>query len=252
MEEIREMAAESFRSVKSNALWSGDTDASRKGQIDREIVDLVDLLNKDQDLLTRSSCSGRVILVALQSDHNKAGETTVKKKGCEWLLVSHDEVDPVQVWDAVMTSRNQNATNITLKFEPFILHVQCRTVQIAKSLHTIRYNVIKVLYRCTRKVASWIQPLIRFITISLLSSLESGFKNSGLTMGKNGKLILAVRSTHGLEVPLTDDDGILMITRNYVDFVTKLANKKLVLNRTKHRKFFQGCEKLLSAQNTSL
>ena len=32
-------------------------------------------------------------------------------------------------------------------------------------------------------------------------------RNSGFTFGKAGKVVLAIRSTHGLEVPLTDDQG---------------------------------------------
>jgi tRNA wybutosine-synthesizing protein 3 len=42
-------------------------------------------------------------------------------------------------------------------------------------------------------------------------ALESGFRNSGITLGKHGKVILAVRSCVGLEVPLTDD-GIMLVS----------------------------------------
>ena len=54
-----------------------------------------------------------------------------------------------------------NGGVITLKFEPFILHVQCRDTEAAKRLHTI--------------------------------SLEAGYRNSGITLGKSGKVTLAVR-----------------------------------------------------------
>ena len=43
----------------------------------------------------------------------------------------------------------------------------------------------------------------RLLTIST----DTGFRNSGFTFGKAGKVVLAVRSTHGLEVPLTDENG---------------------------------------------
>jgi len=43
-------------------------------------------------------------------------------------------------------------------------------------------------------------------------ALESGFRNSGITLGKHGKIILAVRSCIGLEVPLTDD-GIMLVSK---------------------------------------
>jgi tRNA wybutosine-synthesizing protein 3 len=42
-------------------------------------------------------------------------------------------------------------------------------------------------------------------------ALESGFRNSGITLGKHGKIILAVRSCIGLEVPLTED-GIMLVS----------------------------------------
>jgi tRNA(Phe) wybutosine-synthesizing methylase Tyw3 len=42
-------------------------------------------------------------------------------------------------------------------------------------------------------------------------ALESGFRNSGITLGKHGKIILAVRSCIGLEVPVTED-GILLVS----------------------------------------
>ena len=33
-----------------------------------------------------------------------------------------------------------------------------------------------------------------------LTAVESGFRNSGITVGRAGKFVSAVRSTHGLEV----------------------------------------------------
>ncbi len=123
-----------------------------------------------------------------------------RKKGCDWILVSHDQVDPEEAWklleqsisDNLKTEKNvlghstteviitgctddgldkiesnlssetgssqtvnsdesshlqadENAFDtdnakgvVTLKFEPFILHVQCRDVDSAKILHTQR------------------------------------------------------------------------------------------------------------------
>ena len=94
---------------------------------------------------------------------------------------------------------------LTLKFEPFILHVQCRDQAAAKSLHTL--------------------------------SLDCGYRNSGLTLGKAGKIVLAVRSTHGLEVPLSDTDGKPLVSRQYVELVCRLANEKLAENEVKFRRF---------------
>ena len=96
-----------------------------------------------------------------------------KKKGCDWILVSHDPVDSETAWSSLkdifgfrapevqmteaeakpeMDGPPQVEANgggqeehgvVTLKFEPFILHVQCRDVDSAKLLHTQRYPSIK-------------------------------------------------------------------------------------------------------------
>uniref|UniRef100_A0A3P8SLC7 tRNA wybutosine-synthesizing protein 3 homolog n=1 Tax=Amphiprion percula TaxID=161767 RepID=A0A3P8SLC7_AMPPE len=59
-------------------------------------------------------------------------------------------------------------------------------------------------------------------------AVNSGFRNSGITVGKTGKTI-AVRSTHGLEVPLSHQ-GKLLVEREYVDFLTQIANQKMEEN----------------------
>ena len=80
------------------------------------------------------------------------------------MICSHEEVDSEQVWDNISSgsSCDRNSDKevcdeeggqsceaaephvdedggiITLKFEPFILHVQCRNLDVAKTLHTLR------------------------------------------------------------------------------------------------------------------
>ncbi len=80
--------------------------------------------------------------------------------------------------------------------------------------------------------------------MALFHSLECGFKNSGLTVGKNGKIVLAVRSAHGLEAPLTDDQGKILISREYFDFLVNSANKKLLTNEERHRKLHERLKAL--------
>lgn len=86
-------------------------------------------------------------------------------------------------------------------------------------------------------------------------SLESGYRNSGLTIGKAGKLVLAVRSTHGLEVPLTDHLGRLLVDQNYIEFVAGEANAKLLENETRIKLYETKCStlfrKLITAENVS-
>ena len=76
-------------------------------------------------------------------------------------------------------------------------------------------------------------------------SLESGYRNSGLTLGKAGKIVLAVRSTHGLEAPLTDKLGNLIVDKRYVEFVVELANAKLAENEARIKLYERQCNEKL-------
>ncbi|KAI6649581.1 tRNA wybutosine-synthesizing protein 3-like [Oopsacas minuta] len=54
-----------------------------------------------------------------------------------------------------------------------------------------------------------------------------GYRNSGLSIGK--KIILAVRSTQGLEVPI-GRDGSILVEEKYLKFLVEEANIKMNLN----------------------
>ena len=76
------------------------------------------------------------------------------------------------------------------------------------------------------------------------AAVSAGLRNSGLTVGRGGKVVAAVRSTHGLEVPLTDDSGHDLVSSEYVEFIVTKANGKLAENL----KRIEHLEKLLKAQ----
>lgn len=123
------------------------------------------------------------------------------KKGCKWLFTSHENIKDDDLWNSIDPKEGNNI----LKYEPLILHVQCSTLESAKLMHTC--------------------------------ALESGFRNSGITLGKRGKVILAVRSCVGLEVPLTED-GIVLVSKEYLEFLTKKANEKIEENKLRTERFF--------------
>ena len=106
-------------------------DLSRKGSVDEPIRDLILLLNNHPDLVTLSSCSGRLLMVRTGED---------KKKGCHWLCVKHETVGAEEAWAQLEAeSRVEDRTGpVSFKFEAFILHLQCRTLELARRLHTVR------------------------------------------------------------------------------------------------------------------
>jgi len=194
-----------FDQQKRTVLASADL--SRKGSVDEPIRSLICHLNAHNDFVTLSSCSGRIIVYR----NGSAISGKAEKRGTKWLLVSHGPVDADAIWNAIrkeeertdVTAEEGSEGSIEFKFEPFILHLQCRTLEVAKKAHTF--------------------------------SLESGFRNTGLTVGKAGKLVLAVRSTQGLELPLSDGCGHILVSKEYVRIVVATANAKLAENEKKHR-----------------
>lgn len=84
-------------------------DLSKKGSIDAPIVGLVECLNESEPYYTTSSCSGRILLYADQvrsAPHSapwtvmrcaSSQSSGVRKKGCHWLLISHEPVSMTQL-----------------------------------------------------------------------------------------------------------------------------------------------------------
>ncbi|XP_076316176.1 tRNA wybutosine-synthesizing protein 3 homolog isoform X2 [Tachypleus tridentatus] len=184
----------SFKERKERRL--NGPDLSRKKSIDKHIKHLVELINKEEVYCTASSCSGRVVLVA----RTDTEDGQVQKKGCKWLLVSHNVVD----WNDFVGHLRNKEGSIVMKFEPMIMHVQCATLTDAQKLHA--------------------------------TSLASGFKNSGLTISNSGNITLAIRSTHTLEVPLSKS-GVVLVSDEYVKFIVGEANKKMFENQKRIERF---------------
>ncbi|XP_075224993.1 tRNA wybutosine-synthesizing protein 3 homolog isoform X2 [Lycorma delicatula] len=162
-----DLSEKDFKNQKKQIL--AGVDVSRKGSIDEAIIDLVLIMNNSADFVTTSSCSGRVLLFC-QNNYEKEK----RKQNCKWIYSRHDLIDS----DILISHIDPSEGELVLKFEPFILHVQCRTLEAAK-----------IVQKC---------------------ALESGFRNSGIVVGQHGKITLAVRSTHSLEVPLSNKGKLLV------------------------------------------
>lgn len=182
-------------------------DQSKKGSVDEDIGHVVSLINSREDFFTTSSCSGRIVLV-----DGPPGSSDVQKQGCVWLFVSHRECSCEDLMSGLRMSRG----DAVLKFEPFVLHVQCRRLEDAQLMHSV--------------------------------AVDSGFRNSGSTVGKTGKIIMAVRSTHGLEVPLSHH-GKLLVEQDYVHFLSQTANQKMEENLRRIQRFYQNLQAALSSES---
>ncbi|XP_075038016.1 tRNA wybutosine-synthesizing protein 3 homolog [Mixophyes fleayi] len=183
------------------------TDLSKKGSVDKDIEDTVRDINLQDCYFTTSSCSGRIILIDENLDLS-----IVQKQNCLWLFVTHEFCGS----DDVFAALQKASGDAVMKFEPFVLHVQCRTLEDAQLLHNVAIN--------------------------------SGFRNSGITVGKKGKIIMAVRSTHCLEVPLSHK-GQCMVSNQYMDFLVQIANQKMEENKKRIARFYCCLQTALQKRN---
>jgi len=105
-----------FDKFKKDAL--GKEDKSKIGEIDKDILELVNKINASEDYFTTSSCSGRIVL-----------QTGEKKTEIKWVKVSHDVVDLDWVKSTELPEKV-----LWFRMEPMILHVACRNVEKAQEL----------------------------------------------------------------------------------------------------------------------
>lgn len=71
-----------------------------------------------------------------------------------------------------------------------------------------------------------------------------------MTVGKSNKIVLATRSSHGLEVPLTDEEGNSLVAKEHFLFLCQAANKKFEDNEKKHLKFHLNVVRALDITTT--
>ena len=175
------------------------SDLSLKGSIDGPIRPLIDLLNGSPHYYTTSSCSGRITLI-----EKPLGQSN-RKEGNKFHLSNHeglplkDLVHRIELLNSDEISEAEPRC-IWLKYEPFILHVQCSDSESATRL--------------------------------LRVALGAGCRNSGISLGKANKFMLAIRSTSSMEVPIYCRSKF-SLERNYLEFLCQECNQRLCDNQAR-------------------
>lgn len=201
-------------------------DASPKGTIDTLCIPLITLINSHKNMVTTSSCSGRVSVfiegckeISSRIEQNNIGEEYkigAKGDGGHWLFVSHEKENINEWWkktspclqflDYFSTECNSSTRYILFKYEPLILHVQCRDFASALRL----YN----------------------------TAMGCGFRESGIGANNN----VAIRISIRLDVPIGflngEGDLISIVDESYMRIITKLAFDRFLENEKKIEKLY--------------
>ncbi|SCW00947.1 LAFE_0D01662g1_1 [Lachancea fermentati] len=219
------MPQDPFQQKKDSILAeirSSETDLSPKGTIDELCLPIMDLINSHKDMVTTSSCSGRVsVFVEGNKVHEKSLKTGGKGEGGRWLFVTHDytalpswmdkfrhEIEFDTEFKETLTPSKRY---ILYKFEPFILHVKCRDFQSASKL----FN----------------------------AAMSCGFRESGI--GSNN--IVALRINIKLDIPIgylneATSRLVFFVNEKYIELIDGLALGKFKENTRKMKELYQIIE----------
>ncbi len=108
--------------------FEGYLEAKERGEVDKDIIPLLDLINSFDCFVTLSSCSGRIAVM----DMPEFGDKVESKFLGKW----HSRVSFEEVLDAVKLGKQ---TTWLIMFPP-IIHVACRDLEAAEKLITIANN----------------------------------------------------------------------------------------------------------------
>jgi tRNA wybutosine-synthesizing protein 3 len=111
-----------------------ENDHSKKGSVDADIRELIDMINEHTEYYTTSSCSGRITVMEHQG----------RKNNNTWLLTEHREVSLDEVKHAL---KKREQGDIWFRQESPILHLCARSVESGKQfLELARKAGFKYVY----------------------------------------------------------------------------------------------------------
>jgi tRNA wybutosine-synthesizing protein 3 len=140
-----------FLNEKNNFLKR--IDKSRKGNIDKEIISLVDVINSKPNYYTTSSCSGRILLYSPSIKN--------KKYALKISFISHEPVSFDELKKCI-----KPADFLFFKMESFIIHVCCRTLKDAERLINIANDI--GLRRCA--IISLRKNIVELVGLEMLEA----------------------------------------------------------------------------------
>ncbi|XP_074687832.1 tRNA wybutosine-synthesizing protein 3 homolog isoform X2 [Strix aluco] len=180
-------------------------DGSRKGALDERAAAVVRLLNGRAPFCTTSSCSGRLVL----AQGSAAGR---------FFIQAQDRASPICRDRLIDSLRHQDTSGCGI-------HKKNCTWLMVTHETCIKDDVMTALEKATGDVVLKFEPFVLHVLCQELQDAQ----------------LLAVRSTHCLEVPLSHK-GKLMVSEEYIDFLIHVANQKMEENIRRIDRFYKRLE----------
>lgn len=171
-----------------------------EGEVDKEILPLIERINSQSDYFTTSSCAGRIVLLQLP----ELGD----KENAEFLGKWHRNVEVEEVIE-VFTKAKDNQ-NVFLLAQSPIIHVRCRTLDSAITLRNIA-----------------VESGLKYST---LKSLKMNSKSEPV------KIVVEILSSENIHVPIAKGKK-LYPDEDYLRFIVENANSALTRAQEKIKRF---------------
>jgi tRNA wybutosine-synthesizing protein 3 len=171
-----------------------------EGEVDQEVLPIVEIINSNPDYFTTSSCAGRIVLIELP----EIGD----KENAEFLGKWHRAVGADEVMAAF--SKAKDNTVVFLLAQSPIIHVRCKTIRGALELRNLA-----------------VESGLKYST---LKSLTLDKKNVPI------KIVVEILSSENIHVPISRG-GKLFPNSDYIAFLVKNANVVLERARGKLERF---------------
>lgn len=174
-----------------------------EGEVDEEILLIIEKINSNPNYFTTSSCAGRIVLIEL----TEIGD----KEGAKFLGKWHREVEVEEVKTAY--SKAKEKTTIFLLAQSPIIHVRCKNLESAVALRNIA-----------------VESGLKYSTLK------------SLTFNSNSepqKIVVEILSSENIHVPIAKNKT-LYPNEDYLSFLVENANSALKRARQKLEKFQQN------------
>lgn len=195
---LTQIESYSFKLDKKNAL--SKIDKSKKGSIDKAIIELLNNINRSDNYFSLSSCSGRIVIYEHETMFMSKKEYTV-------LFSTHEkltEADIKLIKNIIYTSEKE----LWIKVEPLILHIGCKNLELASRLINFANNLG-----------------FRHSGVVGISLIKSKSENK-----KVKKIVVEIKGNYIINAPMIKDEL-------YLNYILKEANRYFNLNSKDINKF---------------
>lgn len=169
-----------------------------QGAIDKNIIEILKIINSSEDYYTTSSCSGRIQLISLPKLGDKLGSKVLGK----W----HDPVDFEELDSSIKGWDGRDI--LMLLVQSPVIHLVCRNLKAASRIRNLgdasgfKYSTIRSIHK------------------------------SETNDGEQMYIIVEILSTERMDIPL-GKSGTLYPSGEYLRYIHELAHQCLNRSKTK-------------------